>query len=50
MQALDARFIGFLLMLNKQLKQQRLNLSFRGVPRHIERIFRLNELEYLLST
>jgi N-acetylglucosaminyldiphosphoundecaprenol N-acetyl-beta-D-mannosaminyltransferase len=50
MQFLDARFIGLLLMLNKQLKQRQLKLSFTGVPPRIERIFRLNEFEFLLRT
>lgn len=47
---LDARFVGLLLMLNKQLIQQRLQLRFTEVPRHIERIFRLSGFEFLLRT
>lgn len=46
---IDARFLGLLLMLRKQLKAQEAKLIFTGVSRAIERMFRLNELGYLLS-
>jgi N-acetylglucosaminyldiphosphoundecaprenol N-acetyl-beta-D-mannosaminyltransferase len=47
--ALDVRFLGLLLMLRKELKSQGAKLIFSGASRGIERIFRLNELGYLLS-
>ena len=46
---IDARFLGLLLMLRKELKSRGAKLIFNGVSRGIERIFRLNELEFLLS-
>jgi len=47
---MDARFIGLLLMLDKQLKKQKLHLRFTGVPPKIEKIFRLNGFGFLLRT
>jgi N-acetylglucosaminyldiphosphoundecaprenol N-acetyl-beta-D-mannosaminyltransferase len=47
---IDARFLGLLLMLSKQLKKQQLQLSFTGVSPRITRIFRLNGFGFLLST
>ncbi len=47
--SIDARFLGLLLMLRKELKSRGTKLRFTGVPRAIERIFRLNELGYLLG-
>jgi N-acetylglucosaminyldiphosphoundecaprenol N-acetyl-beta-D-mannosaminyltransferase len=46
---IDARFLGLLLMLRKELKSRRAKLTFTCVPRTIERIFRLSELQFLLS-
>ena len=46
---IDARFFGLLLMLRKQLKRQGAKLMFSGVSPAIRRIFRLNELGFLLS-
>ena len=46
---IDARFLGLLLMLRKELRSRGARLIFTGVPRQIARIFRLNELGYLLS-
>jgi N-acetylglucosaminyldiphosphoundecaprenol N-acetyl-beta-D-mannosaminyltransferase len=46
---IDARFFGLLLMLRKELKSRGAKLIFNGVSRGIERIFRLSELEFLLS-
>jgi N-acetylglucosaminyldiphosphoundecaprenol N-acetyl-beta-D-mannosaminyltransferase len=47
---IDARFLGLLLMLRKELRTCGASLRFTAVPRAIEKIFRLNELGYLLST
>ncbi len=46
---IDARFLGLLLMLRKELKNRGARLIFTGVSGAIERIFRLSELEFLLS-
>jgi N-acetylglucosaminyldiphosphoundecaprenol N-acetyl-beta-D-mannosaminyltransferase len=46
---IDARFLGLLLMLRKELRACGANLRFTAVPRAIQRIFRLNEVGYLLS-
>jgi N-acetylglucosaminyldiphosphoundecaprenol N-acetyl-beta-D-mannosaminyltransferase len=45
---IDARFLGLLLMLRKELKSRGARLRFAAVPRAIKRIFRLNELGFLL--
>jgi N-acetylglucosaminyldiphosphoundecaprenol N-acetyl-beta-D-mannosaminyltransferase len=45
---IDARFIGLLLMLQKQLKKRGLPLGFKGIPSRIERILRLNGFGFLL--
>jgi N-acetylglucosaminyldiphosphoundecaprenol N-acetyl-beta-D-mannosaminyltransferase len=45
---IDARFIGLLLMLQKQLKKRDLPLALKGVPSRIERILRLNGFGFLL--
>jgi N-acetylglucosaminyldiphosphoundecaprenol N-acetyl-beta-D-mannosaminyltransferase len=45
---IDARFIGLLLMLQKQLKKRDLPLAFKGVPSRIQRILRLNGFGFLL--
>jgi N-acetylglucosaminyldiphosphoundecaprenol N-acetyl-beta-D-mannosaminyltransferase len=46
---IDARFLGLLLMLRKELKSRKAKLTFTGASRTIERIFRLNEVKFLLS-
>jgi len=45
---IDARFFGLLLMLRKQLKARGARLAFTGVSRMMKRMFRFNELEFLL--
>jgi N-acetylglucosaminyldiphosphoundecaprenol N-acetyl-beta-D-mannosaminyltransferase len=45
---IDARFLGLLLMVRKQLKAQGKALRLVGILGKIERSFRLNGLEYLL--
>jgi N-acetylglucosaminyldiphosphoundecaprenol N-acetyl-beta-D-mannosaminyltransferase len=50
LQFIDARFLGLLLMLRKELKIRKTQLSFTGVSSSISRIFRLNELEFLLAS
>ena len=47
--AMDARFLGLLLMLRKTLKDSGLTLNFVGISRALARQFRRNGLEYLLS-
>jgi len=47
--AVDARFLGLLLMLRKQLKAQGAVLKLVGISRRLARTFRLNGLEYLLT-
>lgn len=46
--AIDARFLGLLLMLKKQLMAQDSDLKLSGISRQMARTFRLNGLEYLL--
>jgi N-acetylglucosaminyldiphosphoundecaprenol N-acetyl-beta-D-mannosaminyltransferase len=46
--ALDARFLGLLLMLRKQLKGNGSALKLVGASTKLRRQFRLNELEFLL--
>jgi N-acetylglucosaminyldiphosphoundecaprenol N-acetyl-beta-D-mannosaminyltransferase len=46
---IDARFFGLLLMLRKELKSRGAKLIFNGASRGIARMFRFNELEFLLS-
>jgi len=48
--AVDARFLGLLLMLRKKLKGSGANLIFSGMSPRLERLFRLNGLEFLLSS
>jgi N-acetylglucosaminyldiphosphoundecaprenol N-acetyl-beta-D-mannosaminyltransferase len=50
LQFIDARFLGLLLMLRKELKVRKAKLSFTGMSSSISRIFRLNELEFLLAS
>jgi N-acetylglucosaminyldiphosphoundecaprenol N-acetyl-beta-D-mannosaminyltransferase len=45
----DARFLGLLLMVHKQLKVRGSDLQLVGASRDTERLFRLNELGHLLS-
>jgi N-acetylglucosaminyldiphosphoundecaprenol N-acetyl-beta-D-mannosaminyltransferase len=47
--AVDARFLGLLLMVRKQLMVQSTGLKLVGISRRMERTFRLNGLGYLLS-
>jgi N-acetylglucosaminyldiphosphoundecaprenol N-acetyl-beta-D-mannosaminyltransferase len=47
---IDARFFGLLLMLRKRLKGQGATLTFIGVSPALERLFRLNELGFLLGS
>ena len=44
--AVDARFLGLLLMLRKQLTARNAVLRFMGISRRLERMFRLNGLGY----
>jgi N-acetylglucosaminyldiphosphoundecaprenol N-acetyl-beta-D-mannosaminyltransferase len=46
---IDARFLGLLLMLRKELRSRGSKLFFTGVSGAVERIFRLSELQFLLS-
>ena len=46
--AVDARFLGLLLMFRKQLKGQGASLNFIGLSSSMQRIFRLNGLGFLL--
>jgi N-acetylglucosaminyldiphosphoundecaprenol N-acetyl-beta-D-mannosaminyltransferase len=46
---IDARFMGLLLMLRKELGSRGRKLKLSAVPRAIERIIRLNELGFLLK-
>jgi N-acetylglucosaminyldiphosphoundecaprenol N-acetyl-beta-D-mannosaminyltransferase len=47
---IDARFMGLLLMLRKELRSRGRELKLSAVPRAIERLLRLNELGFLLDT
>jgi N-acetylglucosaminyldiphosphoundecaprenol N-acetyl-beta-D-mannosaminyltransferase len=47
--AVDARFLGLLLMLRKQLKAEGRDLELTGISPRMERIFRRNEVGFLLS-
>jgi N-acetylglucosaminyldiphosphoundecaprenol N-acetyl-beta-D-mannosaminyltransferase len=44
---IDARFLGFLLMLKKKLKSTSATLAFVGLSPGLERIFRLNGLDFI---
>lgn len=46
---IDARFLGLLLMLRKQLKVNGVNLRFTGGSPRLKRLFRLNGADFLLS-
>ena len=45
--AIDARFLGLLLMVRKQLRAEGKDLEFTGISPKMARIFRLNEIGYL---
>jgi anti-anti-sigma factor len=47
---IDSRFLGLILMFRKQLKVRDGKLMFIGVQPAIERMFRLNDLKFLLPT
>jgi N-acetylglucosaminyldiphosphoundecaprenol N-acetyl-beta-D-mannosaminyltransferase len=47
---IDTRFLGLLLMLNKELMRRRRQLQFTGVSPSLARLFRLNEFAFLLNT
>jgi N-acetylglucosaminyldiphosphoundecaprenol N-acetyl-beta-D-mannosaminyltransferase len=49
MQFLDARFLGILLMLRRELMERGAELRFAGVSASIRRLFRLHEGSFLLS-
>lgn len=46
---IDARFLGFLLMVRKQLKGQAAILRFAGAPPAVRRFFRLHAVDFLLA-
>jgi N-acetylglucosaminyldiphosphoundecaprenol N-acetyl-beta-D-mannosaminyltransferase len=46
---IDARFLGLLVMLRKELRSRGSKLAFTGLPRGIRRIFYLSELDFLLA-
>jgi N-acetylglucosaminyldiphosphoundecaprenol N-acetyl-beta-D-mannosaminyltransferase len=48
--AIDARFLGLLLMIRKKLKDDGTSLILIGLSRELRRIVRLNGLEFLLSS
>jgi N-acetylglucosaminyldiphosphoundecaprenol N-acetyl-beta-D-mannosaminyltransferase len=50
MRAIDARFIGVLLMLRKQLGARRCTLKLAGVSGRVGRIIRLNGFSFLLAS
>jgi N-acetylglucosaminyldiphosphoundecaprenol N-acetyl-beta-D-mannosaminyltransferase len=45
---IDARFLGLLLILRKELLSRGRRLKFTALPRAIRRVFYLNELGFLL--
>jgi N-acetylglucosaminyldiphosphoundecaprenol N-acetyl-beta-D-mannosaminyltransferase len=47
--AIDARFLGLLLMVHKQLKERAVDLRIVGVRSRLARAFRLNGAAFLLS-
>lgn len=46
--AIDARFLGFLLMVRKELNARGMGLQFAGISPKLEKTFRLNGVGYLL--
>ncbi|HXY02003.1 MAG TPA: WecB/TagA/CpsF family glycosyltransferase [Terriglobales bacterium] len=47
---IDARFLGLLLMVRKKLKGQGAKLKFIGLSPAMRRLFRLNEVDFLLAS
>ena len=47
--AVDARFLGLILMLRKQARKQGTDLNFTGVSERLQTMFRLNGAEFLLA-
>jgi N-acetylglucosaminyldiphosphoundecaprenol N-acetyl-beta-D-mannosaminyltransferase len=47
---IDARFLGLLLLFRKELRSRGAKLKLTGITRTIRRVFRLSELEFLLSS
>jgi N-acetylglucosaminyldiphosphoundecaprenol N-acetyl-beta-D-mannosaminyltransferase len=47
---MDPRFLGLLLMLRKQVKKQQARLKFVRMSRQLERMFRLNGVDFLLAS
>jgi N-acetylglucosaminyldiphosphoundecaprenol N-acetyl-beta-D-mannosaminyltransferase len=48
--AIDARFLGLILMLRKQAKKQGTELNFMGVSERLQTMFRLNGAKFLLAS
>ena len=48
--AIDARFLGLLLMVNKKLRARGSRLSIEGVTLRMQTLLRLHGVEYLLSS
>jgi N-acetylglucosaminyldiphosphoundecaprenol N-acetyl-beta-D-mannosaminyltransferase len=48
--AIDARFLGLLLMLRKCLNEQSVNLAFVGISPATRRLFRLNQVDFLFDS
>jgi N-acetylglucosaminyldiphosphoundecaprenol N-acetyl-beta-D-mannosaminyltransferase len=48
--AIDARFLGLILMLRKQARKVGTDLDFAGVSERIQTMFRLNGAEFLLAS
>jgi N-acetylglucosaminyldiphosphoundecaprenol N-acetyl-beta-D-mannosaminyltransferase len=49
-QAVDARFLGLLLMLTKKFASTGASLRLEGISRRLRRLFRLHGVEFLLSS
>ena len=47
---IDARFLGLLLMLRKQLRRQGAKLKITGASSSITKLFRLNGAQFLLNS
>jgi anti-anti-sigma regulatory factor len=48
--AVDARFLGLLILFRKELTKRKKSLSVVGVSRTVERMFLLNDLKFLVSS
>src|SRR6185437_3256976 len=48
--AIDARFLGILLMLRKELSRNGGELALWGLPRRWQKVFCLNGLQYMLQS